>query len=213
MRYRLGLDLGVSSVGSAVLQLSDENEVVKIADAGSRIFEVSEGAEDRRLKRTARKNTIRTKKRLELLATLLFENGLWSSPDPKGTRKLRALSPYELRSKALDEKLSEPEMVGRIILHLAKHRGAGFVSAAVEMEEEILEAGDKKKTNSPYEIMGQHLKETNSRTLGEFFYKRICESYEKQDPHLRMIRQRVYALSSKAVDYAIPRYLVKDEFN
>ena len=124
MRYRLGLDLGVSSIGSAVIQLSDKNEALKIIDAGSRIFEVSEGAEDRRLKRTARKNTIRTKKRLELLAKLLFENGLWSSFDPAGTRKLRAMSPYELRAKSLDEKLSIPEMVGRIILHLAKHRGA-----------------------------------------------------------------------------------------
>ncbi len=213
MRYRLGLDLGVSSIGSAVIQLSDKNEALKIIDAGSRIFEVSEGAEDRRLKRTARKNTIRTKKRLELLAKVLFENGLWSSFDPAGTRKLRAMSPYELRAKSLDEKLSIPEMVGRIILHLAKHRGAGFISAASEMEEEILEAGEKRKKSSPYEIMAQHLKETHSRTLGEFFYNRICESYEKKEPRLRMVRQRDYALSSKAVDYAIPRYLVKDEFN
>ncbi len=213
MRYRLGLDLGVSSIGSAVIQLSDENEAVKIIDAGSRIFEVSEGAEDRRSYRTARKNTIRTKKRLELLANLLFENGLWSSPDTAGTRKIRALSPYELRAKALDEKLSSPEMIGRIILHLAKHRGAGFVSAAAEMEEEILEAGEKKKKSSPYEIMAQHLKETHSRTLGEYFYNRICESYEKHNPSLRMVRQRSYALSCKAVDYAIPRYLVKDEFH
>ena len=55
MKYRLGLDLGVGSIGSAVIELDNENNAKDIIDAGVRIFEVSEGAEERRLKRTARK--------------------------------------------------------------------------------------------------------------------------------------------------------------
>ena len=52
MKYRLGLDLGSTSNGSAVMALDEQNNVLDIIDAGVRIFDVSEGAEDRRLKRT-----------------------------------------------------------------------------------------------------------------------------------------------------------------
>lgn len=49
MKYRLGLDLGVGSIGSAVIELDNENNAKDIIDAGVRIFEISEGAEERRL--------------------------------------------------------------------------------------------------------------------------------------------------------------------
>lgn len=214
MKYRLGLDLGVSSIGSAVLALDEQNNVQDIVDAGVRIFEVSDGAEDRRAKRSARKNLIRTKKRLELLAQKLYENQLWVSPNPEGTDNLKSKSPYKIRFDALNEKLENQNFVGRAILHIAKHRGAGFVSAAQEMEEEVLDAGEKsKKKQTAYELLASHLKETNSRTIGEFFWKRILESYEKDENgehpkvKLRTVRQK-----SGMVDYALPRYLVKDEF-
>ena len=158
MKYRLGLDLGVGSIGSAVIQLDEQNNTVDIVDAGVRIFEVSEGAEERRLKRTARKNLIRTKKRLNLLAQKLFENGLWVNDTPEGTDKLRAKSPYKIRHDALFEQLASPYYIGRAILHIAKHRGAGFVSAAEELEEEILEEGEKsKKKLSSYDRMVKYL--------------------------------------------------------
>lgn len=220
MKYRLGLDLGVGSIGSAVIQLDEQNNAVDIVDAGVRIFEVSEGAEERRLKRTARKNLIRTKKRLNLLAQKLFENGLWVNDTPEGTDKLRAKSPYKIRHNALFEQLASPYYVGRAILHIAKHRGAGFVSAAEELEEEILEEGEKsKKKLSSYDKMVKYLKDTNSLTVGDYFYKRLCEGFAKDvdgnkiSPEKRIIRQKQYALEKNLVDYAIPRYLVKDEFH
>lgn len=220
MKYRLGLDLGVGSIGSAVIQLDEQNNAVDIIDAGVRIFEVSEGAEERRLKRTARKNLIRTRKRLELLSKKLFENGLWVTEYPEGTDKLRAKSPYKIRHDALYGQLASPNYIGRAILHIAKHRGAGFVSAAEEIEEEVLDEGEKsKKKASSYDMMFQHLKEYNAQTIGEFFYKRLEESYAKNENGIkaaldkRVIRQKKYALEKNIVDYAIPRYLVKDEFH
>ena len=220
MKYRLGLDLGVGSIGSAVIELDKENNAEDIIDAGVRIFKVSEGAEERRLKRTARKNLIRTRKRLELLAKILHENNLWVSDNPEGTNKLRAKSPYEIRCKALYEKLEDSNYIGRAILHLAKHRGAGFVSANEDNADEIFEEGENpKKKLSSYDMLVKHVKETNSQTIGEFFYKRLMDSYIKDKygnhPNLdkRVIRQKSYALTNKIVDYAIPRYLVKDEFN
>ena len=214
MKYRLGLDLGVGSIGSAVIALDEENNATDIIDAGVRIFEVSEGAEKRRIKRTARKNLVRTRKRLELLAKILYENNLWANETPEGTRKLRAKSPYEIRYNALYGQLENPHYIGRAILHLAKHRGAGFVSASQEIKEEVLEEGERpKKKLSTYDMMSKHLQESNSQTIGEFFYKRIQESYENKDYNKRVVRQRKYALANNIVDYAIPRYLVKDEFN
>ena len=220
MKYRLGLDLGVGSIGSAVIELDEYNNAKNIRDAGVRIFEVSEGAEERRLARTMRKNQVRTRKRLNLLAQKLFENNLWVNNTPEGTDRLKAKSPYKIRYDAISKKLDSPNYVGRALLHMAKHRGAGFVSASEDMQEEILDEGEKSKAKkSAYDMMLQHLKETNSKTLGEFFYKRICEGYEKDSsgnmvaPHKRIIRQRDYALEKNIVDYAIPRYLVKDEFN
>lgn len=208
MKYRLGLDLGVGSIGSAVIGLDEQNNPQNIIDAGVRIFEVSEGAEDRRLKRTARKNLTRTRKRLELLAQKLHENNLWINTSPEGSDNLKSKSPYKIRHDALYKKLSSPNYIGRAILHLAKHRGAGFVSAAEEFTEEILDIDERpKKKLSAYDMMLKHLKDTGSQTIGEFFYKRL------QDKDHRIIRQHEYALSSNIVDYAIPRYLVKDEFN
>lgn len=210
MKYRLGLDLGVGSIGSAVIELDNENNAKDIIDAGVRIFEISEGAEERRLKRTARKNLVRTKKRLELLAKKLFENGLWPNENPEGTDKLKSKSPYKIRTDALNEKLASPYYVGRAILHIAKHRGAGFVSASEETEEEILEEGEKSKAKkSSYDMMLHHLKETNSRTIGEFFYNKIISGKGND----KTVRQKKYAIEKNIVDYAIPRYLVKDEFN
>lgn len=208
MKYRLGLDLGVASIGSAIIELDDENNPKQIIDTGVRIFEVSEGAADRRAKRTARKNYKHTQKRLALLAQLLFENGLWPTKTSDGTPEARANSPYRLRFHALQENLINPYHIGRIILHLAKHRGAGFVSIAEEQAEEILEEGDnqkKKKKKTSYELMFDYLTQTNSQTLGEYFYKRLTED--------KIIRQRKFATEKGIVDYALPRWLVKDEFN
>ncbi len=212
MKYRLSIDLGSSSIAICPLLLDEENKVLKIIDMAVRIFDASRGAETRRQKRTVRKCLKRRQKRLERLAELLFKNGLWVNPSPEGTRRIRACSPYELRAKALDSKLEDPCFIGRILLHLAKHRGAGFISAASEMEEEAVEKTTRKKT-SPYDRMIQFIQETDSRTVGEFFYKRICESYKTGNPDLRTVRRLKYAVEARIVDYAVPRYLVKDEFN
>lgn len=210
MKYRLGLDLGVSSIGSAIIQLDGNNNAQDIIDAGVRIFEVSEGAEERRLKRTARKNLIRTRKRLELLAQKLYANNLWVDNSPEGTDKLKSKSPYKIRYDAIKQKLDNANYIGRAILHLAKHRGAGFVSAVEETLNESQEEEQTKVKTSSYEKLPLYLKNTNSQTIGEFFYKRL---QDKENPHNRIIRQKKYALEKNIVDYAIPRYLVKDEFN
>ncbi|MCE5340210.1 MAG: type II CRISPR RNA-guided endonuclease Cas9 [Planctomycetaceae bacterium] len=222
MKYRLSLDMGVGSIGAAVLKLDEENRVSEIVDKGVCIFEVSEGAEDRRLKRSQRKNTYRTKKRIDLLSKELAQAGLWSL-DEDDQLELIKLSPYAIRAQGVNGKLNNIMEIGRAILHIAKHRGAGFVEMnKLELEieknnEEIEEDSDKKKKKelSEYAKLKKHLEESRAKTVGEYFFMRMHKGYKNNnitDENRRYVRQRKMDDKVK-VDYAIPRYLVKEEFN
>lgn len=216
-KYRLSFDLGVSSIGSAVIALNNDNEAADIIDAGVRIFKVSEGAADRRAKRQARKNNERTKQRLKLLSETLCKADFWPTEGVEGTKELRDLSPYAIRAHALYHKLNNPHELGRAILHMAKHRGAGFVSAMEENPNEDMDDSDdnkKKKKESSYEMLFKHMKAAEALTIGEYFHMRLNKGYRGTSLNTaRIVRQNQAAVADKRVDYAIPRYLVKDEFN
>lgn len=223
MKYRMSFDLGVSSIGAAVIALNETNEATEIHDSAVRIFPLSEGAEDRRQKRQMRKNNERTKKRLKLLAEKLHEKGFWFSDSPitplgKKNEKsnIYILSPYTIRAHAIRGKLNDPNMLGRAILHMAKHRGAGFVEAFEgvtdeDMSEEDNNSGKKKKEKklSSYELLPKYMKESCAETLGEYFDMRLRQDSGEG----KIVRQRQNLVKEKPVDYAIPRYLVKDEFH
>lgn len=218
MRYRLSLDLGVGSIGAAVLPLDEENRVTDIKDKGVCIFEVSEGAENRRLKRGQRKNTERTRKRLSLLSETLVKAGLWSFDDDTQEMLIK-LSPYAIRAQGVNGKLNDIMQLGRAVLHMAKHRGAGFVEMQkVELEnkkDEDENTRKKKNTVSEYAKLAKCLEDTGARTIGEYFFMRLHKSYKNNnidDENRRYVRQRKTGDKIK-VDYAIPRYLVKEEFN
>lgn len=82
MHYTLGLDIGISSVGWAVLQNMSDGEPFKIEDLGVRIFEKAEqpktGASlalSRREARGARRRLRRRRHRKERVKALLQETG------------------------------------------------------------------------------------------------------------------------------------------
>ncbi|HBG26940.1 MAG: type II CRISPR RNA-guided endonuclease Cas9 [Planctomycetes bacterium GWF2_41_51] len=222
MKYRLSLDIGVGSIGSTILSLDEKNRANSIIDCGVCIFEVSEGAENRRLKRSQRKNTYRTKKRIDLLSKELAQAGLWSLDDDIQFELIK-LSPYAIRAQGVNGKLNNIMEIGRAILHMAKHRGAGFVEMnKLELEieknnEKIEEDSDKKKKKelSEYAKLKKHLEESGAKTIGEYFFMRMHKAYKNNnitDENRRYVRQRKMGDKVK-VDYAIPRYLVKEEFN
>ena len=204
MKYNLALDIGVSSIGSALVELNEENNPVRLIDAGVRIFDVSEGAENRRAKRTARKNLIRTRMRLRLLAAKLCEHGLWMNSDPAGTKKIRTISPYQIRRDALYEKLENPNYIGRAILHMAKHRGAGWLNEEnrADVESNAPKKSSNKKSASPFDILDEEIKKNGAQTVGEYLWMRLKDH--------RAVRQKT---KHNPVDYRIPRYLLKEEFS
>ena len=128
MKYRLGLDLGTNSIGWAVYSLDASEEPLELVDLGVRIF--SDGRDPktkeplavaRRTARGQRKIIYRRKLRRKATFRLLQEQGLFPKTKDE-TQKLKSLNPYELRVKALDEKL-EPYELARVLFNLSVRRG------------------------------------------------------------------------------------------
>lgn len=139
----LGLDLGTNSIGWALI----DDVHNKILGIGSRIFpmgveNLGEG-EGREMSKNAgrtgargvRRQFFRRRLRKKILLKALSENRMcpmnvsdfedWKKTKEFPSEKLAnwfALNPYELRQKALNEKLSLEE-IGRIFYHLIQRRG------------------------------------------------------------------------------------------
>lgn len=131
MARTLGLDLGPNSIGWALIDEGSNEGDSRIVDMGVRVFPEGVAAfdtsketsknEERRLKRGMRRQTKRRARRERLLANSLTQVGLW--PADAGSQETElAKNPYELRVRALSEKL-HPFEIGRILLHLCRRRG------------------------------------------------------------------------------------------
>lgn len=127
MGYILGLDLGANSVGWSVVDIQGKS----IVRSGVRIF--SEGVQNlgqsgeeskavqRRIKRALRKSYERRRNRKNKLRKQLIDIGMLPT-DPVEFDSLFKSDPYQLRSRALTERLSLYE-IGRIIDHINARRG------------------------------------------------------------------------------------------
>ncbi len=127
MKKILGLDLGVSSIGWAIIEIDGDNNQNKILGIGTRVipllpdekdqFEKGNAQSknrDRTQQRTARKTNFRYKLRREYLTRLLIEKDMLPTSEFFG---LSSLQLYSIRAKAATEKISLIEL-GRILLHL-----------------------------------------------------------------------------------------------
>ena len=171
MKYRIGLDMGATSIGWSVFDVENQN----LKDFGVRIFD--DGRDDkskaslcvkRRNARGARRlNSRRHIKTAELLK-ILTSLGLFPA-DKAEKENLKKQSPYVLRKEALDRQLS-PYELGRVFLQLGKRKG--FKSNRRDNKEEggKLKAGYKELLNA----MG----EKGARTYGEYLFMRLLEHKE-----------------------------------
>lgn len=123
----LGVDLGIGSCGTALVQLGDEPRILFM---GSRCFEVPEFPKDKELKnktrRTARlmRRTIRRRRqRMAALRRLFAEKGLLAPQAPEDFHHREdAPDPWKSRSEGLSRRLTNDEFAAAL-LHIAKHRG------------------------------------------------------------------------------------------
>lgn len=127
----LGLDLGVTSVGWALLRQFMSDEVgVEIVATGVRIFPAT--IEDktaapknlkRRTARGARRVLRRKKQRRQTIKGLLTASGLLPEINANRAAAFEQLGdPYELRAKGALERLEQHE-IGRALFHLIRRRG------------------------------------------------------------------------------------------
>ena len=195
----LGLDLGSSSAGWAVVNYSDKKEELEILGMGLRpipidtdsLNEFSSGSAitlnaQRTQQRTARKMIDRFQARKADLMKFLAEIGATPSEE------LMLLSREELwalRSKAATEELTLPEL-GRVLLHLAQKRG--YNASKADLSQNDKENSEYKKSLSE---RFNSLLEAN-QTIGQFYHERLSEN-----PNFR-IKGRV-----------LPRQAYKIEFD
>lgn len=126
MKYTIGLDIGIASVGWSVINL-DSN---RIEDIGVRIFPAPEHPKDgsslakkRREASGTRKRIQRKKARLQKIRALFQHENILSALEINNLLQLHPeKSPYEIRRDALSRELSAAEWF-RALYHIAKHRG------------------------------------------------------------------------------------------
>ena len=180
-KYSLGLDIGTSSVGWAVLDLDNE----RIHDLGVRIFERPEDpqngdslAKPRRDARSARRRLKRRRQRLNHLKQFFVDQNILTKDRVEEVLDYKSdfnkLDIYALRSKALTEELS-PEELLKVLYQIAKRRG--FKSNRKVVEESDKEGG---RVTSALKTNEKFLADNNYTTVGE-----ALSRDEKFAPHKR----------------------------
>lgn len=167
MKLKLGLDIGVASVGWGII---DEN--YHIVDCGVRLFPENSpgGNEIRRTMRSARRRLRRRQYRLQRLEKVLARTLAIEKPVLAGNI-------YEIRCRGLQEKIAKEELFAAV-MHLAKRRGTFFLTA----EDFEKKDGEQKSTDSI-------LYEQEAKLKDKF----VCQmQYEKldQDGKVRGIENR-----------------------
>ena len=156
--YSIGLDIGIASVGWAVLNTRAQ----KIDDLGVRLFSArnSDNNLERRTSRGMRRLNSRRKTRKNDAKRFLAEHGFYED------EKLMNECPYQLRVKGLNEELSKAEIY-KVILHILKKRGVSYLDDSVV--EDATSGQDYKGA------VESNLKLTQELTPGQIQFNRLNE--------------------------------------
>lgn len=187
INYRLGLDIGITSVGWSVINLDKK----RIENLGVRIFNAAENPQDgaslalpRRLARGRRRLLRRKSYRVDRVRKLIIDRNILITDKRilnkeerdkffneffEKFRKKSGLDVWETRVKALDEKVSNEEWA-KILINLCKRRG--FKSNRKN------ESNDKETGQVLLSIKNnvEKMKILKARTVGEYIYKEVNSS-------------------------------------
>ncbi len=178
--YGIGLDIGITSVGWAVVALDTDEKPCGIMDMGARIFDAAEQpktgaslAAPRREARSARRRLRRHRHRNERIRQLLVREGLLSEQELARLFEGRLEDIYVLRVRALDEAVTRTDF-SRILLHLAQRRGfrSNRKTASAQEDGKILEAVAANL---------RRMEEKGYRTAGEMLLRDEAFSRQKRN--------------------------------
>lgn len=171
MKYTIGLDIGISSVGWAVIN-KDKN---RIEDLNSRMFDVAENprngsslAAPRREARSMRRRLRRRRYRVGRVRDFIIKKGLLSEVEADNLFEWQDgdMDVWLLRVNGMERRLSDRELA-RILVHYAKNRG--FKSNR-KSETKDGEGG----------VLKQAVKE-NNRLMEEKGYRTVAEMLVRDD--------------------------------
>jgi len=169
----LGLDLGIASIGYAIVELDEQKfEDGNILTSGVRIFDVAENPKDgnslaapRREARALRRILRRKKVRLHQIRELFISHHILSAQEVFSLYQGNIPNVWKIRRDALYNKLSNREIC-LALLHIAKRRG--FRSMRKSAEEKDKETGKLLQGISQLQSL---LTQSNCQTIGEFLYQ------------------------------------------
>ncbi len=169
MKYTIGLDIGIASVGWAVIN----KDKSRIEDLGVRIFKKAEEADGkalnlaRREARGARRRIRRRATRMKKIKDTFVKYNLVSKEELENLYDINSNTKdvWELRVEALDKKIDRKEWA-RVLTNIAKRRG--YKSNRKIDSEEDKEVGKLSKGTIENKKI---LQEKGYRTVGEMFYK------------------------------------------
>lgn len=180
-KYVLGLDIGIASIGWAVINLHKS----RIEDLGVRLFPAAErpkdgGAinENRRLYRGLRRRLKRKRIRMEKIKELFVKYKLVSQSDIQNLYILKNddLDTWILRAEALDRKLGNREFA-RVLTSIAKRRG---YKSNRKIEEENAKSESGKLTKA-IKLNKLYMQSKGYRTVGEMFARDEKYKYNKRN--------------------------------
>lgn len=178
MGLHVGLDIGIASVGWAVL---DPGEC-RIVDLGVRTFQRAENPKDgsplalpRRLARSSRRRLKRRRARMDAFRELLTQSGILA-PDQLEmafTPKPGEPTPYQLRYEGLDRQLS-PREWARVLSQLCKRRGY----KSMKQVRDSSDKDDEGRVKAAIAENAARMVERGYRTFGEMLWldERFAES-------------------------------------
>ena len=185
MQYRLAFALGSTFLGWCALETvamenlakgTVESAPVCILDMGVRVFPDGRDrqsgkplAAGRRYARRMRRNLDRRKLRQKRLTKFMIESGLMPA-DEMARKELETTDPYELRAKALDEKIPLHHL-GRALFHISQRRGFRSNRKTGKADD------DYSNMKEAIKDLHRKLLATRSRTLGEYLYNQHRERH------------------------------------
>lgn len=210
LRYTLGLDIGIASVGWAVLENNIDGEPIKIERLGVRIFDKAEQpktgaslAEPRREARGQRRTIRRRRHRKDRIKQLIQQNDIMTRVEMAEMFEHSQFetSVYELRVQALERALTKQEFV-RVLIHLAQRRGYKSNSKSEEAKDK-----ENGKVKSAISENKQCMEEKGYRTIGEMLLK--DDRFWKHNPD----GTKIFVPHNHPDDYrtTVERSMVEDE--
>lgn len=195
MKYRIGFDIGVASVGYAVLENDPvTEEATRILDLGVRTFASNEvpktgesTAKNRREQRGVRRRNRRKHFRFE--RTIKEINNTFDIDyyeDVINNNDISKLDVYKLRADAINVRIDNL-CLAKVILHILKYRG-------FKSNRKSQEAKENGKLLSGIKSNEEYMQANNYRTIGEAIYK--GDRY-----HTTINGQRIYTIRNHDGNY------------